>query len=312
MNPAASGHRFVSFWHGAELSVFENACLESFTSSGFEVSVFSYSRGLQLPPGCRLCDARALYPEKDVFSYSENQSVSAFSNLVRYKLLSESSCTWIDLDVFLLNPSILGEFDAGWQNPTKVNGAVLASRPSTRHVFGQLLEQASDTRLRERHGSLGPDLLSRNLPDLRDAGMRIGPSSHFYPIPWNRIYLILLPEYRELCENLCRDSCALHLFNEYLRVIHYPKCLLPPRDSYLDILFSRVPSGKTNCPRASAESVRKWHRDHFDALSYRSCMAGWTPRKAGRAPLSVAARALQLTWNHLRDRRGGERDFPEP
>ncbi len=76
--------------------------MRSFVNCGHSVELYAYA-DLDVPPGVTLCDASRVLPLTDVFcrAYGRTSvSVSAFSNLFRYKMLFEKGGIWADTDIF--------------------------------------------------------------------------------------------------------------------------------------------------------------------------------------------------------------------
>ena len=117
-----------TFWHGPDLSVYEELALASFVKLGHRVQLFSY-RELRPIPGVERVDAACILPEAEVFSYQEGPgrgSFAAFANWFRYKMLSELGGTWIDTDVLCLKPlSALPSPCVGWQDGATINSAIM-------------------------------------------------------------------------------------------------------------------------------------------------------------------------------------------
>ena len=80
---------FGSFWHGP-LNPFAYACLASFARAGATLSVYSYNPRLDVPPGVRLADARAIYADESLvrrFIANGKPSIATFADMFRYKMI---------------------------------------------------------------------------------------------------------------------------------------------------------------------------------------------------------------------------------
>ena len=83
-----------SLWIGPSLPPAQAACLKSFVNVGHSVELFTYADLPEVPEGVVLRDAREILPETEIFTYGAaagvgSGSVSAFSNIFRYKILHD-------------------------------------------------------------------------------------------------------------------------------------------------------------------------------------------------------------------------------
>ena len=99
-----------SLWIGPCLSLMERSCIKSFLDKGHEFHLYVYGETKNIPEGCKILDGNEILPESEIFYYKKNStncgksegSVSAFSNLFRYKLLFEKGGYWVDMDMVCL------------------------------------------------------------------------------------------------------------------------------------------------------------------------------------------------------------------
>jgi len=226
---------FNMFWYGVRLAPLERACIKSFISHGHIVRVYTYNQP-DLPEGAIRMDARQILPENQLFIF-EN-SPSGFSNIFRYKLLLEQGGWWVDTDVVCLSSDI-PECDYFWaeQVPGEINGAVLKF-PAGDPRLEKLLEQSIR---RSKHlqvwGQLGPHLLTEvlsgeNLPN------HIGTTEMVYPIRFNEIHYLWLPEFYNTVEKRCANSTFLHLWQAMFSRIGINHKNPAPEGSYLSKLFN--------------------------------------------------------------------------
>ena len=68
-------------------------------------------------------------------------------------------------------------------------------------------------------------------------------------------FKMLLPNFKEECDEACKNSFAVHLWNEMFRRYCFPKNMLPPRGSYL---FEKIVAliGE-NAPCMSVELIQR-------------------------------------------------------
>src|SRR5436190_14741446 len=119
---------FQSFWYGAELSPLEHLCVRSFLDAGHEVCLYAYDGVANVPSGCRVEDADTVVPRAEVFLHQDGihaESVGAFSDVFRYRLLAQSGGWWVDTDVLYLGTELAEtEYVFAEQEPGIINGAI--------------------------------------------------------------------------------------------------------------------------------------------------------------------------------------------
>ncbi|HEY9842467.1 MAG: glycosyltransferase [Candidatus Sericytochromatia bacterium] len=259
------------YWQG-ELSLYECACMSSFVRQGFALDVYSYMQELDLPAGARLCDARELLDERLSTAYTqgdEKGSPTAFSNLVRYHLISEIGGIWMDTDMFCLKPAAdyaallednPGKLIVASETDDKINGAVMMSRDPHPLARAMLAEARSkDVHIKE-WGTLGP-LLITQIALAHPEQMKILPSASFYPIYYQEFVMMLLPQHAEASRLRCRDSYGMHLWNQIYREFCIPKNLLPPEGSHLhELLAGLLPDTYPCLPLNTLFRLLEGHR----------------------------------------------------
>jgi len=223
-----------TFWHGPDLSVYEELALASFVKLGHRVQLFSY-RELRPIPGVERVDAACILPEAEVFSYQEGPgrgSFAAFANWFRYKMLSELGGTWIDTDVLCLKPlSALPSPCVGWPDGATINSAIMRFPPG-HFVTKELYDRAKKLGRSIQWGQAGPDLLTEVVWPYRDE-VAIMPREAFYPLHWTDAWKIISAKESENCEALTSGSYCVHWWNEILRQLGLGKDTMPPVGSYL-------------------------------------------------------------------------------
>ena len=112
-------------WIGPELGLLHGACLRSFLRNGHRVVLHCYEAPRDLPAGVELGDASRFLPRSRLFHNKGDGSVSGFTNLLRYELLSEGLGLYVDCDVFCLRPINDAEYIFGWEDMQYINVAVL-------------------------------------------------------------------------------------------------------------------------------------------------------------------------------------------
>lgn len=244
-----------TLWIGKSLGPIERACLRSAMRQGHAMILYCYDRPDCLPEGVEVRDASLILPRHRIVTH-RNGSPALFANLFRYELQRRGIGTWIDTDIYLLQPIPAGKpFLFAWESSHKINTAVLRL-PADSALLSALLKIFDEREvpfwipLRERlaarfrrfrtgrtdlsrmpWGVAGPNALTAlaKLHGLTDAAL---PTHIFYPVHWTDATWILRPETR-LEDVICEDTIAVHLWNEAIREW---KDLPAPPGSFLERL----------------------------------------------------------------------------
>lgn len=251
------------FWHGANFSCYERACLSSFVFHGFKVRLWSY-HDLNSPNGIMVCDASSIYPESDILKYTQSGkrgSLASFSNFFRYKLLADHDGWWFDTDVLCLKrqseffPGV--DLVFGFQGGGVINGGIL----KVDNEFSQdLLAKANEVGLAKGWnfdwGDAGPHLITA-LVNARNMAGFAQNESVFYPLPYSNALDALDPDKVVEVEELCHDSYTYHIWNEILRIKGVSKDLMPPKGSYLYKKFIEYDPGLIEVQSLSLDAFHK-------------------------------------------------------
>jgi hypothetical protein len=251
-----------AFWHGEQLSIYEQLCLTSFIKHEHEVELYSYQR-LQVPPGVRLCDANEIIPESEFLHCTRGPGkwdLFAFSDLFRYALLCQKGGIWIDTDVLCLNHfSTIPDRCVGWESEEYAAVGVMKFPPSDPLCL-QLYTTAKGSQKRKiAWAEIGPRLLTKVLRQPHDC--HVLPPVAFYPIPWQEAWKLIDPNKLAECEDRAKSAYCVHWWNNILAEIGLPKTALPPKGSYLHQQAERVLG--SNALSAWPEAlVRTWIRNY--------------------------------------------------
>jgi len=202
-----------SLWIG-DLSPLERLSITSHLKHGHEYHLWTYAP-LDAPLGVALEDGNEILPESEIFTYSGPSeegggSVSAFSNLFRYKLLSEREEWWCDTDVVCLRP---WDFEDKYIIATEAEGvpATCVMKPP-REVAQSCYEVASKkNRKLLIWGEIGPALFGQKVHHLH-----LQKPEVFCPVGWEDVDALFSP--MDLGQ-----SHAVHLWNEMWRREGYSK-----------------------------------------------------------------------------------------
>jgi len=95
---------YQSFWMGKPFTNLEYISVNSFIKKNYIFHIYTYQNEIgNLPKGVILKDASKILPKEEIFTYSNDKlgksSISAFTNLFRFKLLYDKGNYWVDTDL---------------------------------------------------------------------------------------------------------------------------------------------------------------------------------------------------------------------
>jgi hypothetical protein len=233
------------FWNG-NFSLYEYACVASFVKNNFKVNVFTFDRNLNLPSGAILRDAGEILPKSELHAYTLSGikgCMAGFADAFRLHLLKKAGGWWFDADVMCLRDVTAFRqlvtnkpvpISAGFQNRKYVSNAVLYADDS--HFVDALLTQLKKNGKDVIWGKNGPELTTKIMTDLGYLNYA-DPVSTFYPFDGHDLFKIFEPDYKDWCESAFGQSLTMHLWNDMLRHLCFPKNILPPDDSYALAMF---------------------------------------------------------------------------
>lgn len=256
---------FQSFWHGKRLSPYQWLCLTSFRDHGHEFVLYSYDR-IEVPDGIHLRDAAELLPRNRVFFYSRGPgagSVSAFSNLFRYRLLHDKGGWWVDADVICLSRDVpADDIVFGWQDRSRtLVGSAILKFPREHRFVAELSKRAQEMGAQVKWGEAGPDLVTKLV---REQGLDhlAKDASLIYPLEPADAMHVLMPWYRGVIREKIGGAVFLHLWNEILRRSSVLDAVAPPDHSFLAELCARHGVKFPSSLAYSDEQVQRLH-DNF-------------------------------------------------
>jgi hypothetical protein len=237
---------FSSFWHGGEFPPHCWICLKSFIDHGHNLTLYCY-RDLGVPAGVQIRDAEEILPATSIFYYEKGPgtgSISAFSNVFRYKLLADRGGWWVDVDVLCMSDNLPEQDIAfGWESEQALGTAIL-KLPIGHSLSTQLFRSAMDIVTKRgselEWGEIGPRLFLRLVSECGLLSLA-SPVSVFYPIEWTEAHLMLLPEQCDALLERTTKSSFLHLWNEVFRRGNF-NLSKPPAGSFLSSIFARYSS----------------------------------------------------------------------
>jgi len=213
--------------------------VRSFLDKGHEFHLYAYGPIDNVPQGCTLLDAASIAPASSIFTYSRGPgkgSVSAFTNLFRYKLLDEVGGWWVDMDMFCLSAELP---EAGVvlarEDKRGLNCAIMRF-PRAHAALRVAYEECAARRDDIEWGDTGPRLLTRLAADF-DLVDCIFPESAFYPIHFTQFWIVLDPRRTAYAAEKIRGSVCNHLWNNMLGRMQLDKNVLPPEGSLLRNMY---------------------------------------------------------------------------
>lgn len=201
-----------SLWIGEELTAVEWLSIASHLQQGHEYHLWTY-QDLAVPKGVILEDGNAILPASNIFCYSGPKetgggSVSAFSNVFRYKLLSEREGWWCDTDVVCLKPF---SFESHAYATEQLEDGTVVPTTCVMHIPRDVAAFCYRTAVNRgrsvRWGEIGPALFALGVQGIPEFAK---DPTVFCPIHWWN-YRVLFEERQ------APESYAIHLWNEMWR-----------------------------------------------------------------------------------------------
>jgi hypothetical protein len=237
------GAGFASFWHGP-LNPFAWACLASFPRAGAELTLYSYDPAIDVPPGVRLADARAICSDPTLvhrMTVNGKPSIATFSDLFRYRMIRDTGACWVDADLICLaNPAFADDpyvfcRQADFVSTLLVNNAVLRL-PADEPALVELIATGEAAVGRDQSwGALGPFLLTPVLEKHRAFEPKV-----CYPVEPELFWTLFLPGRRSEVQGKLEGATLLHLWSEAIRWTGYDLSVCPPEGSCLHGWFASL------------------------------------------------------------------------
>jgi len=212
-----------SLWVGQSLSAMEQLSITSFLKNGYEYHLYCYGKIANVPAGTILRDAAEILPASEIFCYRRGDgkgSVSAFSNLFRYKFLLERGGWWVDTDVVCLRPFHFAEpiVVASERTLTGTQATDVALKfPPGHEAVRRCYETASrEDRAQLTWGKTGPFLVDRIV---RENGLEpfIKSPDVFCPLNYWEWESLIAGNSKSFTELVTNETRAIHLWHEMWR-----------------------------------------------------------------------------------------------
>jgi hypothetical protein len=263
------------FWHG-ELSTFEQTCIKSFISNGFNVNLWSYTN-LQVD-GAISRDAREILPETDLTKYktlqenvegknSNHVNIAVFADVFRINVLCKEPGWWADSDCYCLKSS--DEFRALRNNiPYAISQEYFHVDIFGNSIFylskeiASIFKEELDIKLKEYNNiaktftDFGPALMAEvSIKYKLFDGLL--PSYVFFPIYWKDRHWLVEPKEADKAKPEIKNAYAVHIWCSTLNERGYNK-ENPPKGSIIHSLFNKLDIS-TNKDSGQIKDVNAFH-----------------------------------------------------
>jgi hypothetical protein len=242
---------FQGFWHGPPLGLLRRACLCSFVRQGHVFELYTYAP-ISVPDGVILRSAEDIIPLTQMFYFQNTETgrldLAPFSDLFRFKLLSERGGWWSDVDTVCFSANIPA-VDRAWAqewpefNIHAIGNSQIAlpkGDPLATILYARCLEQSRKKFTRRE--SLGAHLLSAVIRELALPTNVFGQPDLFYPIRWIEMFKLWMPRFRDEVYTRCRSSLFVPIYQSFPQYIGLTLDKLPPHGSFLaDICETYMP-----------------------------------------------------------------------
>lgn len=238
------------FWKG-KLTKVELASITSFVKNGFEVNFWSYEN--HYIEGATSKDANLIMKDRDIEMQNEilgKTTIAAFSDLLRYKILSQEEGWWFDSDcICLKNESKFKELrETAGKNKVLVglhvcDGKILAANGAmylSKQIATNLAQECIS--ILEEHnyslpkwGMTGPTLVDRYLVE-NDLLHHTVPYGYFYEIGYDEVSMFYDKEKFNDSMRRIKNSYITHVWDTHLIANQIDKNN-PPDGSLLDYLI---------------------------------------------------------------------------
>jgi hypothetical protein len=282
-----------ALWIGGPLSALERLAVRSHVRHGHEYHLWTYEP-IEVPAGAIVEDANTILDRSHIFSYEIGQgkgSVSAFSNVFRYRLLKERGGWWCDTDVVALRPF---RFDAEYVFASQVNidratstASCVIKVPAASALMAECEARAGAAeRSRLEWGEIGPHLLGAMVHRF-GLDEFVTPAATFCPTHWFEAEVDPPMRWWSLTD----ASYAVHLWHEMWRRNGVSKDGDYPGTLYeaLKKRYTSAPetsdSGALQVPADALESattILDWTDDQLEQRAEQNAYGGISPSLLSR------------------------------
>ena len=245
-----------TLWVGDSLSELENLCITSYIKQGYDFHLYAYGDIKNVPEDCIILDANSILDESEIFCYNSGAgkgSVSAFSNLFRYKLLYDEGGIWTDTDVICLNrfPDedeyiFASEKDSSVDGENIICSSNFIKAPKGSNFAKYCYDKAASVdRETLQWGTIGPRLVGESVAHhgLSDFVLSFKKFNH---VPWYNAEVFFIDEPSDvgqlIYDSVIGDAYCIHLWNEVWRRNGIDKNSKFPKSCFFEVLKSNIKS----------------------------------------------------------------------
>lgn len=234
-----SNFSIKGLWIGNELSPNEVLCVNSYLYHGHTFELYTYDRVQNIPDGVVIKDANQIIPKSEIFTFTNRehkQSLAAFADMFRFKLLYELGGWWSDMDAVCLKPYDLDQDYVFMQEKQKnqdnrvCNGIIKcpAGSPIMNACYESVVEMRENINS-QIWSATGPILLG-NMVNKFSLNEFVLPQEFFSPVGYyeiDKLFSNYLPG---------PESYSVHLYNEVWNMRDISKYGVYPKESLLEKL----------------------------------------------------------------------------
>ena len=226
---------------------FPRLSINSFIKNGNEFHLYTYDNIPNIPKGTIIKDGNEILPSSDIFVYNDDLSkslsgggsVSAFSDIFRYKLLHDKGNYWTDLDMICLKyfdfqENYIFSSENNIETNDKLINAGIIKCPSNCDFIRYCYDKALYTdKSSVVWGQIGPKLVRESVMkyELEDY---VKSPTYFCPIPYDQTTRIV----NDFSFDIPVNTYCIHLWNECWRRNNLDKNTQHNKHSLYEILKS--------------------------------------------------------------------------
>jgi mannosyltransferase OCH1-like enzyme len=226
-------------WIGKELSPNEILCVNSYLKNNHEFELYIYKPIKNIPESVTIKDANQIIPKSEIFEYSKGlhkQSLAAFSDLFRFKLLYELGGWWSDMDAVCIKHYDFDQEYVFMQEKQEhaedrvCNGVIKCPPNSQIMEFCYFSAKEKIKKLYNyKWAATGPMILNEAVHSFR-LDEFILPTHFFSPIGYYEIIKLFTPF------EIDSTTYSIHLYNEIWNMYNISKYGIYNKNSFLEKL----------------------------------------------------------------------------
>ena len=231
-----------SFWYGKELSNIEVLCINSFLKTGHIFHLYCYENVKNVPNGTVIKDASEILNKEDIFFYGgkdQKGSVSAFSNMFRYKLLLDKGGYWVDMDMVCLrqldiNKKYVFSSEVDINGKEYINAGIIKVPKNSdfaKYAY-QYTKDVNKDML--KWGKIGPNLVSETVKKYNLLKYVRRPE---FSCPLHYCHLLKIIENDDI--TMYKNTYCIHMWNQWWNRLNLDKNGIYKSSSFFEKLKNR-------------------------------------------------------------------------